>query len=201
MIFHVMSPILFHVFKTPIYQWLQLNKLFMTKTIFNSSKDNAVCIGHLTHLNPIWFDGAQYQDDINELMEALADKEEQKDSKFYGKHNTTKEFAKFQIHLRTGKDYVKENNQQYEYVCQQFAMLSLELLHKTALIIATKRGKRVKESMLTLLHIVEMHPSIYTASKGIWTIETTQENLHKAIKDIKLAIQALPAAVPENYFK
>eukprot|EP00957_Ditylum_brightwellii_P100700 7673901-Ditylum_brightwellii.AAC.1 len=77
-------------------------------------------------------------------MEALADKKEQKDSKFYRKHNTTKEFAKDQIHLRTGKTYVKENNQQYEtnaigvYVCQQFATLSLELLHETALIIVTK---------------------------------------------------------------
>eukprot|EP00957_Ditylum_brightwellii_P092279 7025863-Ditylum_brightwellii.AAC.1 len=77
-------------------------------------------------------------------MEALADEKEQKDSKFYGNHNTTKEFAKFQIYLRTGKAYVKENNQWYEtdaigvYVCQQFAMLSLELLHKTASMIATK---------------------------------------------------------------
>eukprot|EP00957_Ditylum_brightwellii_P018511 1392240-Ditylum_brightwellii.AAC.1 len=131
-----MSPILFHAFKTPIYQWFQLNKLFMTKTIFKSLKDNAMCIGHHTHLNLIWIDRVQYQDNINELMEALADKQEQKDSKLYGKHNTPKEFAKCQIHLRTRKAYIKENNQQYEtnaigiYVCQQFAMLSLELLHK-----------------------------------------------------------------------
>eukprot|EP00957_Ditylum_brightwellii_P067388 5116152-Ditylum_brightwellii.AAC.1 len=54
-----------------------------------------------------------------------------------------KEFAKFQIHLRTGKAYAKENNQPYEtdaigvYIYQQFATLSLELLHKTALVIAT----------------------------------------------------------------
>eukprot|EP00957_Ditylum_brightwellii_P034246 2596920-Ditylum_brightwellii.AAC.1 len=26
--------------KTPVYQWLQLNKIYMTKTIFKSSKDN-----------------------------------------------------------------------------------------------------------------------------------------------------------------
>eukprot|EP00957_Ditylum_brightwellii_P055186 4183441-Ditylum_brightwellii.AAC.1 len=82
--------------------------------IFKSSKDNTVCIGHLTHLNPICIDCAQYQDDINELMEALTDKKEQKDANFYRKHNTTKEFTKFQIHLRSGKAYVKENNQQYE---------------------------------------------------------------------------------------
>eukprot|EP00957_Ditylum_brightwellii_P070901 5388188-Ditylum_brightwellii.AAC.1 len=116
----------------------------MMKTIFKSLKDDAVCIGHLTHLNPLCINLAQYQDDINELMEALADKKELKDDKFYGKHNTTKEFAKFQIHLRTEKSYVKENNQHYEadaigvYVHQQFAMLSLELLHKTALMTATK---------------------------------------------------------------
>eukprot|EP00957_Ditylum_brightwellii_P108523 8277451-Ditylum_brightwellii.AAC.1 len=77
-------------------------------------------------------------------MEALSDEKEQKDLKFYRKYNTTKEFAKFQIHLRTRKAYVKENNQRYVtnaigvYFCQQFAMLSSELLHKTALMIATK---------------------------------------------------------------
>eukprot|EP00957_Ditylum_brightwellii_P160266 12201132-Ditylum_brightwellii.AAC.1 len=194
-------------------------------------------------------------------MEALADKKELKDDKFYGKHNTTKEFAKFQIHLRTGKVYVKENNQRYEtdaigvYICQQFATLSLELFHKTASMIATKSevkfvplrlkfdymiknniedyktlvreqnayltkyaefcvggiseemlemtisGKTVKENMLMLPYIVNMHPLIYTASKGIWTIETTQKNLHKAIKDVELAIQALPSAIPDEYFE
>eukprot|EP00957_Ditylum_brightwellii_P137946 10517216-Ditylum_brightwellii.AAC.1 len=50
-------------------------------------------------------------------------------------------------------------------------------------------------------HIMEMHPFIHTVSKGIWTIETTQQNLHKAIEDIKLAIQVLPDAVPEEYFE
>eukprot|EP00957_Ditylum_brightwellii_P192442 14651360-Ditylum_brightwellii.AAC.1 len=142
--FHAMLPISFHAFKTPIYQWFQVNKIFMTKMIFKSSKDNTICIGHLTHLNPICIDRAQYQDDISILMEALADEKEQKDVKFYRKYNTTKEFAKFQIHLRTGKAYVKENNQRYEtdaigiYVCRQFATLSLELLHKTASMRATK---------------------------------------------------------------
>eukprot|EP00957_Ditylum_brightwellii_P104830 7990399-Ditylum_brightwellii.AAC.1 len=91
-----------------------VNKVFVAKTIFKSSKDNAVCIGHLTHLNPIHINRAQYQDDINELMEALAEEKEQKDDKFYSKYSTTKEFTKFQIHLRTGKAYVKENNQHYE---------------------------------------------------------------------------------------
>eukprot|EP00957_Ditylum_brightwellii_P086278 6565409-Ditylum_brightwellii.AAC.1 len=48
------------------------------------------------------------------------------------------------IHLYTGKAYVKEDNKRYKtdaigvYVCQQFAPLSLELLHETALMIAMK---------------------------------------------------------------
>eukprot|EP00957_Ditylum_brightwellii_P148619 11315085-Ditylum_brightwellii.AAC.1 len=62
--------------------------------IFKSSKDNTVCIGCLTHLNLICIGRAQYQDDINELMKALADKKELKDDKFYSKHNITKELAK-----------------------------------------------------------------------------------------------------------
>eukprot|EP00957_Ditylum_brightwellii_P156653 11922887-Ditylum_brightwellii.AAC.1 len=55
--------------------------------------------------------------------------------------------------------------------------------------------------MLMLPYIVDMHPLIYTASKGIWTVETTQKNLHEVIEDVELVIQALPAAVPEEYFE
>eukprot|EP00957_Ditylum_brightwellii_P114592 8737880-Ditylum_brightwellii.AAC.1 len=62
-------------------------------------------------------------------------------------------------------------------------------------------SKMVKDNMLMLLYIVNMHPSIYTATKGIWTIGTTQKNLHKAIEDVEMAIQALPSAVPDKYFE
>eukprot|EP00957_Ditylum_brightwellii_P092916 7074873-Ditylum_brightwellii.AAC.1 len=194
-------------------------------------------------------------------MEALADEKEVKDNKFYNKHNTTKEFAKFQIHLCTGKAYIKEYNKLYRmdtigvYTHQQFASLSLELLHETALMIATKSkvkfvplqlkfdymiknnvehykmliceqnayltnyadfciggiskemlevsisGKMVKDNMLMSPYIANMNPSIDTATKGIWTIEMTQKNLHKAIKDVELAIQALPSAVPDKCFR
>eukprot|EP00957_Ditylum_brightwellii_P162992 12411180-Ditylum_brightwellii.AAC.1 len=65
----------------------------------------------------------------------------------------------------------------------------------------TISGKMVKENMLMSLYIVNMHPSIYIVSKRIWTIETTQKNLHKAIEDVELAIQALPIAVPDEYFE
>eukprot|EP00957_Ditylum_brightwellii_P191761 14598304-Ditylum_brightwellii.AAC.1 len=62
-------------------------------------------------------------------------------------------------------------------------------------------NKTVKENMLMSPYIVDMHPSICAASKGIWTIKTTQKNLHKAIEDVELAIQALPSAVPDEYFE
>eukprot|EP00957_Ditylum_brightwellii_P211290 15366003-Ditylum_brightwellii.AAC.3 len=31
LILHAMAPMLFHDFKTPVYQWLQLNKIYMIK--------------------------------------------------------------------------------------------------------------------------------------------------------------------------
>eukprot|EP00957_Ditylum_brightwellii_P197282 15029989-Ditylum_brightwellii.AAC.1 len=51
LILHAMALMSFYNFKTPVYQWLQLSKVYMTKTIFKSSKDNVVCIGHLTNIN------------------------------------------------------------------------------------------------------------------------------------------------------
>ena len=83
LILHAMAPMLFYDFKTPVYQWLQLNKIYMTKTIFKSSKDNVVCIGHLTNINPQRIDRTQYQDQINKLLDAIADKKHEKDLTFY----------------------------------------------------------------------------------------------------------------------
>eukprot|EP00957_Ditylum_brightwellii_P202995 15332761-Ditylum_brightwellii.AAC.1 len=62
--------------------WLMLNKYYMTKTIFKSLKDTIVNIGHLTNLNLFHINQNQYQDNINELMEAVLIKKEQKDQKF-----------------------------------------------------------------------------------------------------------------------
>eukprot|EP00957_Ditylum_brightwellii_P010378 784692-Ditylum_brightwellii.AAC.1 len=62
LILHVMAPMSFYDFKTPVYQWLQLNK---------------------------------YQDQINELLDAIADKKHVKDPTFYEMHQTTSKFAKY----------------------------------------------------------------------------------------------------------
>ena len=42
--------------------------------------------------------------------------------------------------------------------------------------------------------IVDMHLTVYTDSKGIWTIESTVENLHKALQDS-------PSMVMDEYFE
>eukprot|EP00957_Ditylum_brightwellii_P184507 14053379-Ditylum_brightwellii.AAC.1 len=72
LILYVMSSISYHEFKSPILLWLMQNKYYMTKTIFKSSKDTIVQIGHLTNLNLFCVDRNQYQETINELMEAVS---------------------------------------------------------------------------------------------------------------------------------
>eukprot|EP00957_Ditylum_brightwellii_P073169 5562122-Ditylum_brightwellii.AAC.1 len=48
--------------------------------------------------------------------------------------------------------------------------------------------------------IVDMHPTVYTDSKGIWTIESTLEGLYKALYDVKTSLKVLPSVVPEEFF-
>eukprot|EP00957_Ditylum_brightwellii_P180176 13724445-Ditylum_brightwellii.AAC.1 len=66
-----MSPVSYHEFKKPMMLQLMVNIYYMTKTIFKSSKDTIINIGHLTNLNPFYIDQNQYQDSINELMGAV----------------------------------------------------------------------------------------------------------------------------------
>eukprot|EP00957_Ditylum_brightwellii_P003850 292339-Ditylum_brightwellii.AAC.1 len=100
-----MAPMLFYDSKTPVYQWLQLNKMYTTKTIFKSSKDNAVCIGHLTNINPQRIDCTQYQDQINKILDAIVDEKREKDLTFYKMNQTMSEYAKYHVHLRTGSAF------------------------------------------------------------------------------------------------
>eukprot|EP00957_Ditylum_brightwellii_P195611 14905050-Ditylum_brightwellii.AAC.1 len=109
-----MEPMSLYNFKIPVYQWLQLNKMYMTKAIFESSKNNVVCIGHLLIINPLHIDCTQYQDQINELLDAIADKKHKKDLTFYKRHQTTSEYAKYHVHLCTDSTFVKIVQQRYK---------------------------------------------------------------------------------------
>eukprot|EP00957_Ditylum_brightwellii_P161247 12277367-Ditylum_brightwellii.AAC.1 len=56
LVLHVMSPKLFQDFKNQIFKWSQMNKYYMNKTIFKSSKDTTVCIGHIMNIDPFQID-------------------------------------------------------------------------------------------------------------------------------------------------
>eukprot|EP00957_Ditylum_brightwellii_P093274 7102947-Ditylum_brightwellii.AAC.1 len=60
--------------------------------------------------------------------------------------------------------------------------------------------KTVRDNILLSPFIVDMHPVVYTNSKGIWTIESTVDNLYKALKDVKTSLKVLPSVVPEGFF-
>eukprot|EP00957_Ditylum_brightwellii_P100426 7654995-Ditylum_brightwellii.AAC.1 len=61
-------------------------------------------------------------------------------------------------------------------------------------------GKTVQDNILLSPFIVDMHPMVYTDPKGIWTIESTAEDLYKALQDVETSINALPSMVPEEFF-
>eukprot|EP00957_Ditylum_brightwellii_P095522 7275767-Ditylum_brightwellii.AAC.1 len=47
---------------------------------------------------------------------------------------------------------------------------------------------------------MDMHPRVYTDSKGIWTIESKAEDLYKALQDVEMSLKVLPSVVPEKIF-
>eukprot|EP00957_Ditylum_brightwellii_P192405 14647569-Ditylum_brightwellii.AAC.1 len=60
--------------------------------------------------------------------------------------------------------------------------------------------KTVQDNILLSPFIVDMHPTVYTNSKGIWTIESTVEDLYKVLQDVETSLKILPSVVPEEYF-
>eukprot|EP00957_Ditylum_brightwellii_P192569 14661357-Ditylum_brightwellii.AAC.1 len=49
--------------------------------------------------------------------------------------------------------------------------------------------------------IVDMHPLVYSDSKGIWTIESTVKDLNKALQDVKISLSVLPLIILNKYFE
>eukprot|EP00957_Ditylum_brightwellii_P067861 5150851-Ditylum_brightwellii.AAC.1 len=58
----------------------------------------------------------------------------------------------------------------------------------------------VKENILTSPFIEDIHKTLFTINKGIWTIETTVEDLHKALTDVKTSLEVLPNMLDAEYF-
>eukprot|EP00957_Ditylum_brightwellii_P038164 2885662-Ditylum_brightwellii.AAC.1 len=50
------------------------------------------------------------------------------------------------------------------------------------------------------LFIVDIHEITYATSKGIWTIESTVEDLCKALANLETSLVVLPDVPSEEYF-
>eukprot|EP00957_Ditylum_brightwellii_P034997 2652799-Ditylum_brightwellii.AAC.1 len=77
--------------------WKNMNKFYMNKTIFKSSKDTTVCIGHITNVNLFWVNCTQYQESINLLMEGSAQEKVAANKKYFDWFNTMTDFEKYDI--------------------------------------------------------------------------------------------------------
>eukprot|EP00957_Ditylum_brightwellii_P134712 10270104-Ditylum_brightwellii.AAC.1 len=61
-------------------------------------------------------------------------------------------------------------------------------------------GKSVKDNILMSPFIIGIHQTKFMEPKGIWAVETTTEDLHKAIQDIKVLLELLPDILPGELF-
>eukprot|EP00957_Ditylum_brightwellii_P132405 10096381-Ditylum_brightwellii.AAC.1 len=61
-------------------------------------------------------------------------------------------------------------------------------------------GETVQDNILMSPFIVYMHLTVYTDSKGIWTIEYTAEDLYKVLQDVETSLSVLPSVVLDEYF-
>eukprot|EP00957_Ditylum_brightwellii_P121289 9250077-Ditylum_brightwellii.AAC.1 len=58
----------------------------------------------------------------------------------------------------------------------------------------------VKENILALLYIVDIHQTAFTNKKGIWTVETANENIHIAMQEVDIGLEALQNVLPDLHF-
>eukprot|EP00957_Ditylum_brightwellii_P111469 8502092-Ditylum_brightwellii.AAC.1 len=101
---------------------------------------------------------------------------------------------------------IKDNTEKYKhllreqnaylvnYVDFQVGDITEEMLEQKVL------ESTVKENILMSPFIADIHKTTFTINKGIWTIETTMENLHKELADVKTLLEVLPDMLDAKYF-
>eukprot|EP00957_Ditylum_brightwellii_P105686 8059318-Ditylum_brightwellii.AAC.1 len=95
-----------------------------------------------------------YQDQINKLLDAVAEENHEQDPKICEMHQTTSEFAKYHIHLQMGKVYMKVEKQKYKtkairvFVRQPFSLIVTELMQEIAPMISLKSEVKFVLSLL-----------------------------------------------------
>eukprot|EP00957_Ditylum_brightwellii_P190557 14505398-Ditylum_brightwellii.AAC.1 len=87
----------------------------------------------------------------------------------------------------------KQNACLVNYANIRIGGLSDEMLYNVS-------GNSVKDNILMSPFIVDIHQTKFIKTKGIWTIETTKEDLHKAIQDVETLLALLPEAFLNELF-
>eukprot|EP00957_Ditylum_brightwellii_P165660 12611207-Ditylum_brightwellii.AAC.1 len=57
----------------------------------------------------------------------------------------------------------------------------------------------VKENILTSWYVIDIHKTMYTEEKGIWTLEKTNDNLQQSIIEIDLDLKVLQTMLPDEF--
>eukprot|EP00957_Ditylum_brightwellii_P012867 972582-Ditylum_brightwellii.AAC.1 len=60
--------------------------------------------------------------------------------------------------------------------------------------------KSVKANILASPFIIDLHQTQFANNKGIWTIKTTKEDLHQAIKDVEMSLEVLADVLLDRMF-
>eukprot|EP00957_Ditylum_brightwellii_P086398 6573820-Ditylum_brightwellii.AAC.1 len=107
--------------------------------------------------------------------------------------------VKFVLVLLEYDPMIKNNVDHYKTLIREqnayltnYADFRIEGVSKAMLTVDVS-GKTVQDNILISLFIMDMHPTVYTDSKGIWTIESTVEDLHKALQDVETSLSVLPS--------
>eukprot|EP00957_Ditylum_brightwellii_P006862 519424-Ditylum_brightwellii.AAC.1 len=60
--------------------------------------------------------------------------------------------------------------------------------------------KTLKENTLATPYVMDINHTAFTDEKGIWTVETTKENVHKAMQDVDNDLEVLQPVFPDLHF-
>eukprot|EP00957_Ditylum_brightwellii_P170962 13013153-Ditylum_brightwellii.AAC.1 len=114
----------------------------------------------------------------------------------------TKSMVKFVPTSLKYNKMIKDNTEHYENLLRE---QNTYLVHYTDVWIGgltedmldhKVTSATVKDNILMSQFIVDLHETAITINKGIWTIESTGEDLHKALDDVETSLLVLP----ENRF-
>eukprot|EP00957_Ditylum_brightwellii_P040856 3092258-Ditylum_brightwellii.AAC.1 len=134
MILHVTGLIPFVTFKNKIFNWLQINNIFLSMMLFCNTKETETRIRHLMMVHPKWIYHTACQEHFNKALAMVVLELDEENKNYYSDYDTMWKLATYNVQIKSTMPSITIGNTKTEttalavYALQLHAGIAQDLI-------------------------------------------------------------------------